>query len=159
MCGVRKDDPPQSPQAFAPWARLGCSAEIEPLERSESARPNYRPGDHWPTWPSDAQFTRPESVRPGTPSGNPGGQPLKKDCRQIERNSFSGTNRRSSQQFLKSNPAAPRHDDAEKKKDQPDIPRTRPCHDGDETTFAPSRATRLPPRSIPRAKPEPPYNE
>src|SRR4029077_12500855 len=117
MRGVRKDDSSQPPQAFAPWTRPSCPAEIEPLERPERTRPNYRPGDHWPTWPSDAQFAHPESVRPGTPSGNPGSQPLKKDRREIKRNSFSGTNLRSRQQFLKSNPAAPRHDDPEKEKD------------------------------------------
>src|SRR5579862_6603995 len=70
-----------------------------------------------------AQFSRGVPVRPNSPNHYSYDQPLKRDCRSIQRNSFRRTDARKRQQTLETHPPPPRHNYSEKKKDEPEVPR------------------------------------
>lgn len=69
-------------------------------------------------------------MSPRPPAADSNSYPLKQNCREVKRDSLAGTNFGPREQFSEPDPATPRHYHTEEQEDQPDIPRTSPCHVG-----------------------------
>src|SRR5229473_4630929 len=97
--------------------------QVQPLKsrnrRGADNRSNKKPGS---IRERQAKLGGRESVRPGAPGYHRDGEPLKGDGRSVKGESLHRADVRHGQQFLHAHSSAPRQNQAEHEKDEPDVP-------------------------------------